>query len=148
MLSEDCQIFIGYSSNRENGIVEPLGDNVIIRLVDDSGITIGICGTSSAGAMIGSLVKNPSSLPIGFFRVDSVEIEKCVAAAILNASKKEERERLLNAFQWGLITKQLCKNEDRRLRKHIRYEIENYPTRQWDFAQKRLYRPKHKNPAI
>jgi hypothetical protein len=140
MLSEDCQILLGYASSKENAVVEPLGDSALIRVVDDTAQTVGMCGASSAGVALSDLVRDPSRLPLGMV-LPPAKTEALVAATIVSDSAAKELQRLRNACEWGLVSERLCELEENRLREQVRYEIENYPTHQWDFATRELYRP-------
>ena len=139
VLSEDCQILMGYDRNREFAHMQPLKDNALIRIVDDSGRALQIIGASSAASTFHDLMTNSpaSQPPAGGKRLTKLR-EEMIAATILEYGRQGERAELHNAWAWGLLTDREFQAESKRMIQRYKRAIEDYDGRRWNFIGKEV----------
>jgi hypothetical protein len=103
VLSEDCEMLLGYDRNRELGYLLPLRDTAVFRLVDEQGRCLQIRGTDNASQTYQKLMSAALVQPSGRGRPLTAEVEKAIVAQLIDMTGAIELHDLKGCYEMGLI---------------------------------------------
>lgn len=141
VLSEDCEILLGYDRNRELGYLLPLRDTAVFRLVDGEGRCLRICGTDNASQTFQSLMSAALEPPRGRSQLlAAADSERAIVAQLIDVTAGIELHDLQGCYEMGLIGQQEFVRESVGIKARFAAALTRYPSAQWCFNSKDVVR--------
>lgn len=140
VLSEDCEMLLGYDRNRELGYLLPLRDTAVFRLVDEQGRCLQIRGTDNASQTYQELMSAALVQPSGRGRPLTAEVEKAIVAQLIDMTGAIELHDLKGCYEMGLIGHTEFEREWAGIKARFDVALARYPDAQWCFSSKEVVR--------
>jgi hypothetical protein len=140
VLSEDCEILLGYHQNRELGYLLPLRDTAVFRLVDGGGRCLQIRGTDNASQTYQTLMSAALRQPSGRGQPLTAELERAIVAQLIEMTADIESHDLQGCYEMGLIGQQDFQRERAGIKARFAAALARYPNAQWCFSTKEVVR--------
>jgi len=140
VLSEDCEMLLGYDRNRTLGYLLPLRDTAVFRLVDEQGRCLQIRGTDNASQTYQTLMSAALEQPRDQGQPLTVDVEKAIVASLIDDTADIESHDLQGCYEMGLIGKADFKRESAGIKARFAAALARYPNAQWCFSSKEVVR--------
>ncbi|MFO1043732.1 MAG: hypothetical protein U0941_18265 [Planctomycetaceae bacterium] len=140
VLSEDCEILLGYDRNRKLGYLLPLRDTAVFRLVDGEGRCLQIRGTDKASQTYQNLMTAALEQPSGNGQPLTSDVEKAIVASLIDVTTDIESHDLQGCYEMGLIGQADFKRECAAIKARSAAALARYPDAQWCFSSKEVVR--------
>jgi hypothetical protein len=140
VLSEDCEMLLGYDRNRELGYLLPLRDTAVFRLVDEQGRCLQIRGTDNASQTYQELMSAALVQPSGRGQPLTAEVEKAIVAQLIDMTGAIELHDLKGCYEMGLIGCMEFEREWAGIKARFADALARYSNAQWCFSSKEVVR--------
>lgn len=140
VLSEDCEMLLGYDRNRALGYLLPLRDTAVFRLVDEQGRCLQIRGTDNASQTYQTLMSAALEQPKRGGQPLTADVEKAIVAQLIDVTADIESHDLLGCYEMGLIGQADFERESAGIKARFAAALARYPNAQWCFSSKEVLR--------
>lgn len=140
VLSEDCEILLGYNRNRALGYLLPLRDTAVFRLVDGQGQCLQIRGTNNASQTYQDLMSAALEQPSGRGQPLTADVEKAIVAQLIEVTADIESHDLQGCYEMGLIGRKDFERESAGIKPRFAAALARYPNAKWCFSSKAVQR--------
>lgn len=140
VLSEDCEMLLGYGRNRALGYLLPLRDTAVFRLVDEQERCLQIRGTDNASQTYQDLMSAALAQPSGRGQPLTADVEKSIVAQLIQVTADIESHDLQGCYEMGLIGRPEFERELVGIKARFAAALARYPNAQWCFSTKAMQR--------
>jgi hypothetical protein len=140
VLSEDCEILLGYNRNRKLGYLLPLRDTAVFRLIDGGGRCLQIRGTDKASQTYQNLMTAALEQPSDPGQQLTTDVEKAIVASLIDVTADIESHDLQGCYEMGLIGQADFKRESAGIKARFAAALARYPSAEWCFSSKEVVR--------